>query len=218
MPKESDHCRVRHNVTVMLHDRRSSFLDRIEHFCAAMEPMHFEAHAVAGLQIGFDCFANGVSGNLKIERCSLHHRDWLSRDESQLRVQREGAGVITGLKEANAGNAPFCSSRHAVAHQCASNSPILHSRIDRDRTDACDRRPLIHKIAADDLVIDFGNDSVKSRIYDKLRDQSNRYVCRGQIGRKIMLIGDCCECFITNCAAALCVIRCGCAQLYVHRN
>jgi hypothetical protein len=126
--------------------------------------------------------------------------------------------VITGLKEANAGNAPFCSSRHAVAHQCASNSPILHSRIDRDRTDACNRRPLIHKIAANDLVIDFGNDCVKSWICDKLRDQSNRYFRRGQIGRKIMLISDCCECFITNCAAALRVIRCGPAQLYVHRN
>ena len=70
----ADHGRVRGNVTVMLHDGRSSFLDRIEHFCAAIEPMHFEAHAVAGLQIGFDCFANRVSGNLKIERCSLHHR------------------------------------------------------------------------------------------------------------------------------------------------
>ena len=211
MPKESDHGRVRGNVTVMLHDGRSSFLDRIEHFCAAIEPMHFEAHAVAGLQIGFDCFANRVSGNLKIERCSLHHRQWLARDESQLRVQREGAGVITGLKEANAGNAPFCSSRHAGAHQCAANSPILHSRIDRDRTDACNRRPLIHKIAADDLVIDFGNDCVESWICDKLRDQSNRYFRRGQIGRKIMLISDCCECFVTNCAAALRIIGGGCA-------
>src|SRR5438552_200726 len=33
-----------------------------------------------------------------------------------------------------------------------------------------------------------------------------------------MLISDCCECFITNCAAALRVIGGGCAQLYVHRN
>jgi hypothetical protein len=126
--------------------------------------------------------------------------------------------VITSLKQANAGNAPFCSSRHAVAHQCASNSLILHSRIDRDRTDACNRRPLIHKIAADDLVIDFGNDCVKSWICDKLREQSNRYFRGGQIGRKIMLISDCCECFITNCAAALSVIGGGCAQLYVHRK
>lgn len=146
---------------------------------AAIEPMHFEAHAVAGLQIGFDCFANGVSGNLKIERCSLHHRERLARDESQLRVQRKGADVITGLKEPNAGNALFCSSRHAVAHQCATNSLILHSRINRDRSDACNRRPLIHKIAANDLVIDFGNDSVKSWICDKLREQSNRYFRRG---------------------------------------
>src|SRR5205809_5006264 len=111
MPKESDHGRVRGNVTVMHHDGRSSLLDRIEHFCAAIEPMHFEANAVAGLQIGFDCFANRVSGNLKIERCSLHHRQWLARDESQLRVQRDGAEVITGLNEANAGNVAFCSAR-----------------------------------------------------------------------------------------------------------
>src|SRR5437764_215074 len=93
MPKESDHCRVRGNVTVMHHDGRSSLLDRIEHFCATIEPMHFEAHAAAGLQIGLDCFANPVSRNLKIERCSLHHRQWLARDESQLRVQRERPGL-----------------------------------------------------------------------------------------------------------------------------
>lgn len=105
MPKESDHGRIRGNVTVMLYDGRSSFLYRIEHFCAAIEPMHFEAHAVAGLQISFDCFPNRVSGNLKIERCALHHRQWLARDESQLRAQREGTDVITGLNEANAGNA-----------------------------------------------------------------------------------------------------------------
>ena len=93
--------------------------------------------------------------------------------------------MITGLNEANAGNAPFCSSRHTVAHQCASNSPILHSRINRDRSDPCNRRPLIHKIAADDFVIDFGNDCVKSWICDKLRDQPSRYFRRGKSGGKL---------------------------------
>jgi hypothetical protein len=63
----------------MLHDGRSSLLDRIEHFCATIESMHFEAHAVAGLQIGFDCFANRASGDLKIERWSLHHLPASSR-------------------------------------------------------------------------------------------------------------------------------------------
>src|SRR3954466_12290115 len=116
MAKESDHGRVPGNATVMLHDGRSSLIDGVKHFYAAIEPMHFEAHAVAGLQIGFDCFTNGVSRNLKIERCSLHHDEWLTRDESQLGVKREGARVITGLNEANAGNAPFRSSCHAVAH------------------------------------------------------------------------------------------------------
>jgi hypothetical protein len=112
-------------------------------------------------------------------------------------------------------NAPFCGSRHCNRPSMPSNSPILHSRIDRNRTDACNRRPLIHKIAADNLMIDFGDDCVKAWICDKLQEQSKRYFRRGQIGRKIMQISDRCECFITNCAAALRVIRCGCAQLYV---
>src|SRR3954447_23874828 len=116
MPKESDHGRVTGNATVMLHDRRSSLIDRVEHFYAAIEPMHFEAHTIAGLQIAFDCCTNGVSRNLKIERRSLHHDEWLTRDESQLRVKREGARMITRLNEANARNVPFRSSRHAVAH------------------------------------------------------------------------------------------------------
>jgi len=90
---------------------------------------------------------------------------------------------------------------------------ILGGRFDCDRTNARDRRPFVHAIAADDLPIHFGNYAIEGGMRKYVAHHPGRRVDAGKFGREIMLAVDGGKSIVTNAAADDFILRQDAANL-----
>ena len=83
---------------------------------------------------------------------------------AKLGIQRERPRVKARLNQPHSGEVPLRRTLVHRVHQTSANRAILHCRIDRDRSNTCDRIAFVEKIAADNLPIDFRDDRIKLRM------------------------------------------------------
>src|SRR5271165_1041382 len=83
---------------------------------------------------------------------------------------------------------------------------VLRIGIDADRTDARNRRALVHEVTACDASVQLAHYSVEARRGDHAADDAESSVQVGELVRKPMLVGELAERAITNLAADLDVL------------
>ena len=99
--------------------------------------------------------------NRNSERVALHARQMFAHVVAKLCIQRKRSCVKSSLNEPDTGEILLCRALMHRFHQTPANRAILHRRIDRNRSNACDRVAFIEKIAADNPPIDFCNHRIK---------------------------------------------------------
>src|SRR4030095_36599 len=110
--------------------------------------------------------------------------------------------MISPLYKSHAREASLCHTIKNILHQLSPDAAILDSRIDRDGTYASYDRALIEEVAADNLAVQFCDDSIETRMAKQLGKQTHASCSRRQIRRKVMLFGDFLECLVTDCTTA----------------
>jgi hypothetical protein len=73
-----------------------------------------------------------------------------------------------------------------VLHHPSANAVILHRRIDRDRADAVDRRPLVHEIAAGDTAVELGDDRMMAGMGEQHHRKSDPIFRRWEVRREVV--------------------------------
>src|SRR3954447_5693231 len=82
--------------------------------------------------------------------------------------------MVSGLHEADRADALLaCTLEHGF-HQLATNGPVLHGWIDRDRSHPCNRVPLPKEVAADDTPIPLRDDGVDVGSRQQMCDEVSR--------------------------------------------
>ncbi|HYR97332.1 MAG TPA: hypothetical protein VEM57_11375 [Candidatus Binatus sp.] len=69
----------------------------------------------------------------------------------------------------------------------ASGATVLRLWIDDDRTDAGNRRALVHHIAADDPAVALGDHGIEARVVEGHRQQPDRDLDARKVGGKPVL-------------------------------
>src|SRR3954465_1138483 len=98
--------------------------------------------------------------------------------------------MVSGLHEADRADALLaCTLEHGF-HQLATNGPVLHGWIDRDRSHPCNRVPLPKEVAADHTPIPFRDDGVDVGSGQQMADEVRGDVGGREVGRETVLLGD----------------------------
>src|SRR5438309_8789375 len=174
-----------------------------------MVAMHGFAQLCGGAEIGFPGQSNRPTIRYLADRRTLHNRKRLTRIEAEFCIQRERTIVKCRLHQPYPRTRTFVSPVDHRLHQQASHTPILRSRIDRDRSDSCNRGTLIQAIASYNLAVDFCDDAVETGMGEKRLQQTDADFSRRNIGWETMLFVDCGESFITDPTAKVCILARG---------
>src|SRR5215475_5641125 len=102
--------------------------------------------------------------NRNSEDIALQTRKMVAEVVAKLGIQSERPRVKASLNQPDTGEILFSRALMHRVHQTPANGAILHSRINRDWTNASNRVAFVQKIAADNPTVDFRNDRVKLRI------------------------------------------------------
>jgi hypothetical protein len=139
----------------MLDDRRQTVSDRIGDLGGAVVTVDGEARAIAGVEVVLGCRSNGVARELLGNGGALHRHARLANLEAELALEAERARVVGGLEQPHTGET--CATLEHPTHERSTDPRVLDRRVDRDRPDAGDRRPLVQEAAADDPALQLGD-------------------------------------------------------------
>src|SRR6516162_7160455 len=105
------------------------------------------------------------------------------------------------LHQAHAREMLFSDAVHDRFHQLAARSAVLCGGIDCDRANACNYGALVHAIAANNLPLLLGHHTKESRMFEHERHDFGCNIWRWEVGRKIVVLVEGSERFVTDAAA-----------------
>ena len=106
--------------------------------------------------------------------------------------------MIGRLDQPDPREAPLRHPIKDVLHQLASDCAVLHGRINRDRPDTSHGRTLIEEVAADDPAVKLGDHRIEAGVRKQPRQERGDDFGRGKVRRKVVLLSNGLEGFITD--------------------
>src|SRR5580700_7334959 len=159
MTGESNGRCVRFDSPLRFGDHRSSLLNRIIEFASTVVPMDSLTKIIAGFEIARFRRADMIAERRLLNRCPPHTHKWFAHHETELRIQRQGTIIVSGLHQTNSRELPFHRMRDDGLHQLASHAAVLCAGVNRDGSHTGNGRSLIQTVAPDDFSVLFRHDA-----------------------------------------------------------